>query len=392
MSIEEWFTRAQNHSDSEYYFLAEEIPKHLLDDVSPRHTLKLKDQTWVYFSVWMGEGGATTAAHWDMDDNFYVQYYGRKRFLLFHPDTYKSWKRYGGGNGFSRCVSSHWPSYPRASPNHKQVVMRRGDPSRYSYILHEGAPLPVAYEAVLSPGDMLFIPAYWYHHVEAMLSAPGTSRIGDTPTTEPEHLSISSNFWSTSDMRLLQGLAEPLPFHKSASDTTGGRSQLDVDAIVAAFPADYPRALIPLAARLLLGSMVSDAIAGAGRTAAVMHFCIKLRYETVLGPADTTAAARVCPPPLTGPDQSRIAALLARSAQPMIAGLRSLRTDGARETELLNYLEMVVSGTFPARSYYDVLRNCYAHTLRLDPRDGSFAATGLKSRYAWDDDFARKIK
>ncbi len=47
MSIDEWFSKATNHTDDELWFLAEEIPKDLLPDVSPRHTLKLKDQTWV---------------------------------------------------------------------------------------------------------------------------------------------------------------------------------------------------------------------------------------------------------------------------------------------------------------------------------------------------------
>ena len=118
-----------------------QIPESLLKDCRPRHQLKLKDQTWVYFSVWMGEGGATTAAHWDMDNNFYVQFYGRKRFLLGHPKvrTFASWKSLLTVL-FLVQMYNRWKSYPRASPNHKQVQMKVGDPSRYAYVLNPEAP------------------------------------------------------------------------------------------------------------------------------------------------------------------------------------------------------------------------------------------------------------
>lgn len=363
MPIGEFFHNAANHSDPYFWAFAEEVPKSLLSDVSPRHTLKLKDQTWVYFSVWMGEGGACTAAHWDMDDNFYVQFYGRKRFLLFHPDTYKSWK-----------------SYPRASPNHKQVQMGRDNPSRYSYVLAPGAPTPVAYEAILYPGDMLYLPAYWYHHVEALMSAPGTTTLAGVPSTELEHYSISANFWSTSDMDFLVGLSAALPFDLGTLEG-GGRWEGNAASIIDAFPKGYPREKIALATRLLLVSMVSEAEWGPKRVAAQAKYCAWLRYEDLFGPANAANARAVCPPALTDAQQAKVKAQLKDSAAAMIRGIKSLKVPSTAEIEFLNYLEMALIGAMPTKDLYDVISFCYAQTLGQDPEVG----TGFKSGYSFDE-------
>ena len=145
MSMEKFMQLASDNQDEDFWFFAEEVPKEILKDCSPRHQLKLKDQTWVYFSVWMGEGGATTASHFDIDDNFYVQFYGRKRFLLFPPSAHMLWK-----------------SYPRLSVNHKQVQMHNNDRNRYAYKLCDGAALPCEVQVALGTDKLTHFHSYQY--------------------------------------------------------------------------------------------------------------------------------------------------------------------------------------------------------------------------------------
>jgi hypothetical protein len=78
---------------------------------------------------------------------------------------------------------------------------------------------------------LLFIPAYWYHHVEAMISPAGTSHAGKTTSTE--HLSISANFWSTASMDFLIAMSTPFPFAPKFDDDVA-------TAIKQIFPPQYP--------------------------------------------------------------------------------------------------------------------------------------------------------
>ncbi len=338
MGIADWFERASKTDDGEQWFLADQLPDELHSDVAPRHQLKLRDQTWVYFGVWMGEGGATTAAHWDMDSNLYAQFYGRKRFLLFPPSDYKLWK-----------------SYPRASPNHKQVQMEQNNTSRYSYRMVPGAKLPVAQEAILHPGDLLFIPAYWYHHVEAMISPAGTSHGGKT--TETEYLSISSNFWSTASMEFLIANSNPRPFGKDFPEATNA-------ALRAVFAADYPTEHITAVSRMAFLSAIADATFGArGGLGSIARQICFLRYVDLFGAAEVTTAD--CPPPVDASTQVDLAQAMSKNVAEAVRGLKSINP-AAAETEFMNMVEMHMSDAVPTHRLYPFLYNCFHRTLLLD--------------------------
>ena len=345
MSMAKWFDHASNTTDDYRWFFAEEVPAELLRDLSPRHQLKLASQTWVYFGVWMGEGGATTAAHWDMDDNFYVQFYGRKRFLLFPPSDYKRWK-----------------SYPRISPNHKQVQMRVDDPSRYSYRLVPDSQLPAAYEAILYPGDMLYIPAYWYHHVEAMVSPAGTSDSGRT--TETEHLSISANFWSTRSMPFLIANQEPMPFDDDfdADESAAIRSQ---------YPVNYKPKDLLQTSRLIFLSVVADSLFARGSVAAIARQLCFLRYVDLFGPAPISTT--MCPPPLSASQVKHVRQLIRPHTKVVLTGLRDL-VRGAAETEFLNMIELSLEEAVPTADVYAFMYNCFQYTIGENPN----ASTGFE--------------
>ncbi|CAN7989665.1 unnamed protein product [Ixodes pacificus] len=111
------------------------------------------------FVFWMFAGNVTPA-HYDEQQNFFAHLRGHKRFLLFSPDQYG-------------CLYPHpvWHPHDRQS----QVDFSDPDLSRFPEFEHLRG-----WETVLGPGDVLYLPMYWWHQVE---SAPG------------EDYTVSVNFW-----------------------------------------------------------------------------------------------------------------------------------------------------------------------------------------------------
>ncbi len=120
-----------------------------------------------YVSAWFGSGsGVTTQAHYDIANNAFAQIHGEKRFRIYPPDAV-------------RQLHMFPDAHPRARKS--QVDLDAPDKS----IFPDVASLPPPYlDVVLQPGDVLEIPAFWVHHVEAQ----GTS--------------VSLNVFSESGVRL----------------------------------------------------------------------------------------------------------------------------------------------------------------------------------------------
>jgi len=96
--------------------------------------------------MFVGQRGCVTPAHIDEQHNIFAQLCGRKRFVLFPPGDWD--KLY---------------PFPNGHPNDRQsqVDYREPDFSRFPRFVDVKP-----YEAVLGPGDVLFVPQYWWHHVE----------------------------------------------------------------------------------------------------------------------------------------------------------------------------------------------------------------------------------
>lgn len=108
--------------------------------------------------IWMGPRHTVSPLHFDPLDNILMQVVGWKRILLFPPDSQtepvdkgegESW-HYAGTNGNQYNTSA----VDIENPNHDSFP-------------NYAARAPVPFECILGPGDGLFIPKRWWHHVRS---------------------------------------------------------------------------------------------------------------------------------------------------------------------------------------------------------------------------------
>jgi hypothetical protein len=103
--------------------------------------------------IWIGNR-TTVAAHYDVLDNIACVCAGRRRFTLFPPDQLAN--LYVGPIDFTPAGQSV-----------SLVDLDQPDFDRYPRFAEA---LQHAQSAVLEPGDAIFIPSMWWHHVEALES------------------------------------------------------------------------------------------------------------------------------------------------------------------------------------------------------------------------------
>jgi hypothetical protein len=102
-------------------------------------------------SIWIGNR-TIASAHYDMSNNIAVCVVGRRRFTLFPPDQ----------------IANLYPGPLEPTPGGQVVSMvdfNAPDLSRYPRFTEA---LASAQVAELEAGDVLFYPALWWHHVEAL--------------------------------------------------------------------------------------------------------------------------------------------------------------------------------------------------------------------------------
>jgi hypothetical protein len=97
---------------------------------------------------WVGPAGTITPVHFDLAHNLFVQLVGRKRFTLFGPD---------------QSAALHYPDYAQQRLTASGVDVERPNHTRYPRFA-SARPLVVD----LEPGDVLFLPHSWWHHVRAL--------------------------------------------------------------------------------------------------------------------------------------------------------------------------------------------------------------------------------
>jgi lysine-specific demethylase 8 len=95
----------------------------------------------------LGPAGYGSALHFDDQNNFYVQVYGRKKFIMVSPKQ------------------SELVYYPLDYPNTNFSPVDVAQPDLDRFPLFQKATLQ---EVVVEAGEMLFIPVRWWHYVIAL--------------------------------------------------------------------------------------------------------------------------------------------------------------------------------------------------------------------------------
>jgi len=179
----------KNNSSETFYYFSGDIfgfSAEMIEDLSPFDYLveimpsdRDLSKDSAILTVWIGGGGTTTHTHYDAFHNFFVQLYGRKRFLLFPPSAHSLLYLYPNAH----------PSYRQSQLNFDELDIRKFP--RFHNVS--------ALEILLEAGDVLYLPPYWFHRVIA------------------EELSISVSFWCDSEelqVYLESIKREPLPFEE----------------------------------------------------------------------------------------------------------------------------------------------------------------------------------
>lgn len=111
----------------------------LLDDIDLPPEIFGETLEPTRMGLWIGPAGTHTPLHHDGDDSMFGQVYGRKRFRLAPPESIPLLDR-------SRGVYSYWDPSEDLPPDAPEAMI----------------------ELTLEAGELLFIPAGWWHQVDAL--------------------------------------------------------------------------------------------------------------------------------------------------------------------------------------------------------------------------------
>ena len=139
-------------------------------------------------NLWLGQAKEQSSnLHFDDGDNLYVVVYGRKRFRYYSPkDAFNMYTRgiidlvdKAGAMHFALNEQLHFTEQDR--PHFSNVDPLAPDFEKYPLFRNA-----VQGQCDLNPGDLLYLPAGWFHHVTSY------------------DLSFALNFWSEFDSELIE--------------------------------------------------------------------------------------------------------------------------------------------------------------------------------------------
>lgn len=169
--------KLNRNSQEAYYYLAQvSIPRflpELLQDIELPIYCENRLAHESLINLWLGSGGNISPLHFDRGDNILVQVRGSKKFVFFDP-----WQ------------TPYLYPFPADCqiPHTSQVDIDRPDLTRFPKF-----PKAKSCECVLEAGEILFIPAFWWHQVYSL--------------DDNKFPTISVNFWCK--VPLLQWLTPP---------------------------------------------------------------------------------------------------------------------------------------------------------------------------------------
>uniref|UniRef100_A0A6B2L6F8 JmjC domain-containing protein n=1 Tax=Arcella intermedia TaxID=1963864 RepID=A0A6B2L6F8_9EUKA len=140
----------------------ESFSEELIGDLEPQDEIKIPlrdgaDEINQYTTIWMGQVGVSAQTHFDRSLNFHTMLYGRKEFILISPEFHEEMKVY---------PISHI-HYQQTQLNFESVLTERNNFVPSNFQANQKI-----FKSILEPGDMLFLPPYWFHHVSCIPPSP----------------------------------------------------------------------------------------------------------------------------------------------------------------------------------------------------------------------------
>uniref|UniRef100_A0A6B2L709 JmjC domain-containing protein n=1 Tax=Arcella intermedia TaxID=1963864 RepID=A0A6B2L709_9EUKA len=130
-----------------------EYDESLNEYIQPNHLFKLgKD---LQFNFWLSTQNVTSQCHFDSAPNFYLQIHGRKKFIFFSPADWSNIYI------FPRLHPATRQSQVNFSKYYETTFLGLSSPDPTFPNFAKSQPL----EITLSPGDFLYLPPFWFHHV-----------------------------------------------------------------------------------------------------------------------------------------------------------------------------------------------------------------------------------
>ncbi|MGB0562424.1 MAG: cupin-like domain-containing protein [Spirulinaceae cyanobacterium] len=114
-------------------------------------------QPMTAWNLWVGPAGHTTCLHYDPFDGTLVQLHGSKRLVLFPPDQLY--------NLYPFPILNHLLHGAKLRSGYSQIY-----PDAIDFAAFPKAAQAQAhrYEVILNPGELIFIPAGWWHEISTV--------------------------------------------------------------------------------------------------------------------------------------------------------------------------------------------------------------------------------
>ncbi|CAJ1439588.1 unnamed protein product, partial [Effrenium voratum] len=188
------------------------------------------------FYLFAGLGGTLYHCHYDLQPNLHVQLTGRKRFILFPPDAWPQLYPFPVHHDLDRRSMVDLDAPDERFPKWRQA---RGC------------------MVELAPGEALYIPPYWWHHVQSL-----TAETTSMAMWFFEHFPLSSGVCfgvgpQAADIVLMRDVEEFLGKH--FPDAPGEEDSTKARPVKAAQVAGFVRWLLP---RLRLEASMPEAPEG----------------------------------------------------------------------------------------------------------------------------------
>jgi len=123
----------------------------LSKDIGEIRQLAARFRKTMETNLWMAPKGVGSPLHYDIAHNMYCQISGEKRFRMFPPQDH-----------------SNLYLFPRVHPSTRSSQVHLDHVQTENFPRFKEA---TPWEAVLKPGDVLYIPPYWFHATEVVSEA-----------------------------------------------------------------------------------------------------------------------------------------------------------------------------------------------------------------------------